>query len=73
MQGYARATLVVTRAIDRIMTGDVPIDDLVVSKILRKGVSEYQSLFPHVSAAIRLISRGKTVIVVYDFGTCFNA
>lgn len=60
-KGYEQATLLVTRAIDQIMAGEIPLEDLVVSKILRKSVNQYHSLFPHVAAAIRLTSLGKTV------------
>jgi DNA polymerase elongation subunit (family B) len=56
--GYDRPLEVVTEAIDDLMKGRVPPEDLVVSKILRKPVSQYKSMFPHVSAAIQLIGRG---------------
>jgi len=36
------------------MNGEVQIDDLVISKLLRQNIEKYKSLFPHVSAAIRL-------------------
>src|SRR2546426_6178129 len=60
-KGYESATLLVTEAIDKIMTGEVPVEELVVSKILRKSVNQYRSVFPHVAAAIRLTSMGKSV------------
>ncbi|MGC2684565.1 MAG: hypothetical protein WA323_22115 [Candidatus Nitrosopolaris sp.] len=34
--GYDNALLLVTRTIDRVMTGEILIKDLVVSKILRQ-------------------------------------
>ena len=36
------------------MNGEVQITDLVISKLLRQNIEKYRSLFPHVSAAIRL-------------------
>jgi len=52
--GYDNALLLVTQAIDTIMTGEGLDDkDLVVSKLLRQDIQKYKSLFPHVSAAIQ--------------------
>jgi DNA polymerase elongation subunit (family B) len=53
-RGYENALLLVTQAIDTIMTG-VGLDDkdLVISKLLRQNIQKYRSLFPHVSAAIQ--------------------
>jgi DNA polymerase elongation subunit (family B) len=54
-KGYENALLLVTKAIDRIMTAeDITQQDLVVSKLLRQDIEKYKSLFPHVSAAIQL-------------------
>ena len=36
------------------MNGEVQVTDLVISKLLRQNIEKYRSLFPHVSAAIRL-------------------
>jgi DNA polymerase elongation subunit (family B) len=33
--------------------------DLVVSKLLRQGVTDYKSIIPHVAAAIQLSNEGK--------------
>jgi len=56
-KGYENALLLVTKAIDRIMTAeDITQQDLVVSKLLRQDIEKYKSLFPHVSAAIQLMS-----------------
>jgi hypothetical protein len=53
-KGYEHALLLVTQAIDTIMTGEGLDDkDLVISKLLRQDIQRYRSLFPHVSAAIR--------------------
>ena len=47
--------MLVTQAIDKIMTGEgLAAEDLVISKLLRQDISKYKSLFPHVSAAIQL-------------------
>ena len=54
-KGYEEALLLVTQAIDKIMTGeDIQQQDLVISKLLRQDIEKYKSLFPHVSAAIQL-------------------
>ena len=50
-KGYENALLLVTEAIDKIMTGeDLIKQDLVISKLLRQDIEKYRSLFPHVSA-----------------------
>jgi DNA polymerase elongation subunit (family B) len=54
-KGYEDALLLVTQAIDKIMTGEsIKQQDLVISKLLRQDIIKYKSLFPHVSAAIQL-------------------
>src|SRR5206468_11008574 len=62
-KGYENALLVITKIIDRIMTGDIQLHDLVVSKLLGQGLDKYKSLFPHVSAAIQLANEGKSKAV----------
>ena len=53
-EGYENALLLVTQAIDTIMTGEGLDDkDLIISKLLRQDIQKYRSLFPHVSAAIQ--------------------
>jgi hypothetical protein len=60
---YEDALLLVTQAIDKIMTGDgIEQQDLVISKLLRNGVDNYKSIFPHVAAAIQLSSHGKSLM-----------
>ena len=59
--GYERALMLVTKAIDKIMTGEMSLQELAVSKTLRKAVDRYGSVFPHVAAAIQLAGRGKQV------------
>jgi DNA polymerase elongation subunit (family B) len=44
----------ITQSVDKLMNGEVQINDLVISKLLRQNIEKYKSLFPHVSAAIRL-------------------
>lgn len=58
LKGYENALLVVTRTMDRIMTGELQVKDLVVSKILRQDLRRYKSLFPHVAAALQLTEAG---------------
>jgi DNA polymerase elongation subunit (family B) len=48
----------VTKTRDKVMTGQISIKDLVVSKILRQDLYKYRSLFPHVAAALQLSEAG---------------
>jgi DNA polymerase elongation subunit (family B) len=58
-KGYENCLLLVTKAIDKIMTGEeIQQQDLIISKLLRQDIEKYKSLFPHVSAAIQLSSKG---------------
>ncbi|MFZ0225117.1 MAG: DNA polymerase domain-containing protein [Candidatus Nitrosopolaris sp.] len=77
-KGYDNALLDVTKTIDKLMTGEIQLKDLVVSKILRQDLRKYRSLFPHVSAAIQLseagvpLVRGDTIQYVYTAATHTN-
>jgi DNA polymerase elongation subunit (family B) len=62
-KGFENALLLVT--IDKVMAGEIQIKDLVVSKMLRQDLTEYRSLFPHVSAALQLTDAGKSLIRGY--------
>jgi DNA polymerase-2 len=68
-KGYENALLLVTQAIDMIMTGEGLDDkDLIISKLLRQDIQRYKSLFPHVSAAIQLRKyplTGDTIQYIY--------
>src|ERR671939_68015 len=68
-KGYENALLLVTQAIDTIITGEGLDDkDLVISKLLRQDIQKYRSLFPHVSAAIQSRKypvRGDTIQYIY--------
>jgi DNA polymerase elongation subunit (family B) len=72
-KGYEDALLLVTQAIDKIMTGeDIQQQDLIISKLLRQEISKYKCLFPHVSAAIQLSKdtgrrpiKGDTIQYIY--------
>ncbi|NAL77327.1 DNA polymerase domain-containing protein, partial [Nitrososphaera sp. AFS] len=57
-KGYENALLLVTQTIDKVMTGEIKFQDLVVTKVLGQNIDKYKSLFPHVSAAILLAKRG---------------
>jgi DNA polymerase elongation subunit (family B) len=59
--GYRKALSYVSKTIDKLIDKKVPIDELVISKVLRKSLSEYKLMPPHVSAAINLAHVGKTV------------
>ena len=54
--------MLVTRTIDKVMTGEIQLKDLVVSKMLRQDLTKYRSLFPHVSAALQLTEAGKSLV-----------
>jgi DNA polymerase elongation subunit (family B) len=68
-KGYENALLLVTQAIDTIMTGEGLDDkDLIISKLLRQDIQKYKSLFPHVSAAIQSRKyplKGDTIQYIY--------
>lgn len=51
--GYQNALSYITQSIDKLMN-EVKVTDLVISKLLRRNIEKYRSLFPHVAAAIRL-------------------
>jgi DNA polymerase elongation subunit (family B) len=68
-KGYEDALLLVTQAIDTIMTREGLDDkDLVISKLLRQDIQKYRSLFPHVAAAIQSRKyplKGETIQYIY--------
>jgi DNA polymerase elongation subunit (family B) len=73
-KGYENCLLLVTKAMDKIMTGEgIRQQDLVISKLLRQDIEKYTSLFPHVSAAIQLSknaenkcpTKGDTIQYIY--------
>jgi DNA polymerase elongation subunit (family B) len=61
-KGYENALLIVTKTIDKVMTREIQVKDLVVSKLLRQDLTKYKSLFSHVSAALQLAEAGKSLI-----------
>jgi DNA polymerase elongation subunit (family B) len=61
-KAYDNALLLVTRTIDKVMTGEIEVQDLVVSKLLRQDIHKYRTLFSHVSAAIQLREAGKSLV-----------
>jgi DNA polymerase elongation subunit (family B) len=61
-KGYDSSLLLVTRIIDKVMSGEIEVQDLVVSKLLRQDINKYSTLFPHVSAAIQLRKAGKSLV-----------
>jgi DNA polymerase elongation subunit (family B) len=65
-----KALLCITKTIDKIMTGEIYLQDLVISKQLRMNINHYKSIFPHVAAAIQLgnnerVSKGDDIEYVY--------
>jgi DNA polymerase elongation subunit (family B) len=61
-KGYENALLLVTRTIDKVMTGEIQLKNLVVSKMLRQDLTKYKNLFPHVSAALQLTEAGVSLV-----------
>ena len=64
------ALLCITKTIDKIMTREIELQDLVISKQLRMNIYNYRSIFPHVAAAMQLsnyerVSRGDNIEYVY--------
>jgi DNA polymerase elongation subunit (family B) len=64
------ALFCITKTIDKVMTRDIELQDLVISKQLRMNIYNYRSIFPHVAAAIQLsnnerISKGDNIEYVY--------
>ena len=43
------ALLYITKTIDKIMTREIALEDLIISKQLRMNIHYYRSIFPHVA------------------------
>lgn len=61
-KGYENALLLITKTIDKVMTGYIQLQDLVISKFLGQDLDKYRSLFPHVAAATQLGISGKSSV-----------
>ena len=64
------ALLCITKTIDKIMTREIALEDLIISKQLRMNIHNYRNIFPHVAAAMQLsnnerVSRGDNIEYVY--------
>ena len=64
------ALLGITKTIDKVMTGEIELQDLVISKQLRMNINNYKNIFPHVAAAIQLgnnerVSKGDNIEYIY--------
>jgi DNA polymerase elongation subunit (family B) len=64
------ALLCITRTIDRVMTGEIALEDLIISNQLRMNIRNYRSIFPHVAAAMQLnnnerVSKGDNIEYIY--------
>ena len=44
------ALFCITKTIDKVMTGEIQLQDLVISKQLRMNIRNYRSIFPHVAS-----------------------
>ena len=42
------ALFCITKTIDKVMTGEIHLQDLIISKQLRMNIHNYRSIFPHV-------------------------
>jgi DNA polymerase elongation subunit (family B) len=61
-KGYEHALLLITKTIDKVMTDEIQLQELVISKFLGQHLDKYMSLFPHVAAAIQLGKAGKSSV-----------
>ena len=64
------ALFCITKTIDKVMTKEIELQDLIISKQLRMNIYNYRNVFPHVAAAIQLsnnerVSRGDDIEYVY--------
>jgi DNA polymerase elongation subunit (family B) len=64
------AFLCITKTIDKVMTREIDLQDLIISKQLSMNIYNYRSIFPHVAAAIQLnnnerVSRGDNIEYVF--------
>jgi DNA polymerase elongation subunit (family B) len=58
---YKKAFDLVVETCDKVHSGQVPADQLVITKVLGKPMNTYPSLFPYVVAAIQMAENGKRV------------
>ncbi|MFQ5710976.1 MAG: DNA polymerase domain-containing protein [Candidatus Geothermarchaeales archaeon] len=58
-KGYDQALRYVHETLEKLMNREVPPEQLVVSKVLRKPLGKYRTTPPHVSAATQLVGLGK--------------
>ena len=49
------------QTLDELRLGNVPLNELIISKVLRMPVERYRSLFPHVTAAVQLRQKHRSV------------
>jgi len=56
---FKKAYDYVVKTCDEIREGKIELERLVVSKVLRKSVNKYRSMFPHVVAAMQMVQKGK--------------
>jgi len=56
---FRKAVDYVIKTCEVVREGKINLEQLIISKVLRKPVNEYRSLFPHVIAAMQEAQRGK--------------
>ena len=58
---FPKAIEFTLRTIEEIRSGQVPVSDLAISKVLGMPVKRYRSLSPHVTAAVQLLQKHEPV------------
>ena len=58
---FPKAIEFTVQTLDELRSGNVPLNELIISKVLRIPVERYRSLFPHVTAAVQLRQKHRPV------------
>ncbi|MBU0898568.1 MAG: DNA-directed DNA polymerase [Nanoarchaeota archaeon] len=67
-ESIQKAVLITKRTINKLKSGKVKMDDLVIYTRLTKSLSQYEQVGPHVAAARKMKERGITVKEGYIIG-----
>ena len=60
-QQLPKAIRFTVEMVEKIRSGSVPVNELIISKMLRMPIERYRSLFPHVTAAVQLRQKQKLI------------
>jgi DNA polymerase elongation subunit (family B) len=60
-QQLPKAIRFTVEMVEKIRSGSVSVNELIISKMLRMPIERYRSLFPHVTAAVQLQQRQKPI------------